>query len=194
MKTNAKITNETQRKVIAESISATYALATINDLWEVLEQFEGKKILKVDGSKTKAFSEAVAPFIPHYDSELNTNGYDVKAKPHRMMIKASYHSIIWACSNATYFGDTFFNDGSLSGSDFSYYEYELYIGKVNDQNELILGDKEDLIKKLQTAVNLSYTKDIKPIQQQIIEAKKLINELEAKIPYYARKLGYYSSL
>jgi len=170
--------NKTQRRIIGESISATYALSVIDNLWDVLEAFKGKKIVKVDNTLTKAFKDAITPYLPPRGTSLDTNGYNVTAKPHRVNIHASYSSLVWEYGNATTFRK------AIGGDDFNYYDLTLYIGKIEEQ-KLIIGDsKADLIELLTKQQKLQF-EDVAKVQAEIEKLKTEIWELRGTIPHFA---------
>ena len=188
MKTNALIKHEVHRKIIAESISANYALKHLDSIYNVLELYTEKKAIKADGTLMKALKEALAEFMPRYDSNLDTIGHEVTAKPHHIAVQTSYESLIFKVGNATTFGQSFFESGEPSGSDFAYYDYDLYIGHIEKDNSLRLTDKEVIRARLHTTLALSW-RAISKQRDEIRELKKQIAELETNIPYFARKIS-----
>ena len=142
MKSNAIITNIVHRQIVAESISANYALKHLDSIYNVLELYTEKKAVKVDGTLVKALKDMLEEFMPSYKADLDTVGHKVTARPHHIAVQTSYSSLIFKVGNATTFGQSFFESGEQSSDDFSYYDYDLYIGKINDNNTLSLTNKE----------------------------------------------------
>ena len=190
MKSNAIITNIVHRQIIAESISANYALKNLDSIYSILELYTEKKAIKADGTLMKSLKEQLDKFIPSYKSDMDTVGHSVTARPHHIAVQTIYSSLIFKCGNATTFGQSFFSNGEQSSDDFSYYDYDLYIGKVNDNNTLSLTNKEIVRARLHDSLNLSWL-PIKKQRDEIRELKKKIAELETDLPYFARKISIY---
>ena len=188
MKSNAIITNIVHRQIVAESISANYALKHLDSIYNVLELYTEKKAVKADGTLVKALKDMLEEFMPSYKADLDTAGHKVTARPHHIAVQTSYSSLIFKVGNATTFGQSYFESGEQSSDDFSYYDYDLYIGKINDNNTLSLTNKEIVRARLHDSLNLSW-RAIKKQRHDIRELKKQIAELEKDLPYFARKIS-----
>lgn len=182
------IKNETHRQLTANYLSATCGLIMLDSLHSTLKEFEGKKVIKVDGTLTKVFHTAMQPYTVN---ELNTEGMDlVGAKPSLNRVSLEYKSlylklgtrITWRVYEEPHKSD-----------DMAYYDYDLFIAKINDSNELVLIDKDSITTQLTNDRAVKWS-TVKRQQQKIIDAYKLIAELETTVPYYARKVTKFSSL
>ena len=191
--TTARITNITQRKFIAQQITANIALSNINDIHEAMTQFATKKAFKVDGSKTKNLAIALKEHLPIYEEDKGypdfpIYGYDIdKVRNHHTNISLSYKSIYYRVSIACYFGNEYFDEAMTrhSSSDFIYFETDLCIGSLNDDNSIELRPLIDLQEQLTklTSQNYSYISDT---QKEILQLKEKIEALKNTIPYYAK--------
>jgi len=80
------------REYNKRDILSKWALTRIGDIYEVLEAFKGKKMFRVDGSRTKAFDEALAPLMLNQITK-NVKRGDANYRMQNISIRTSYSSL-----------------------------------------------------------------------------------------------------
>lgn len=175
--------NNIKRKVEANKIAAIYAKEYINNVNEVLKEFEGKKVIKADGYFTKAFNDRLRELYPAKETKV-ING--LKVKPHNFRLELVHRWLYIKSSVAVTFGKR--SDGL---DDFIYFDETYYVGQVED-NKLLYSKSaiKDALIECDKDAALNY-EDIKAKRLEIIEHLKAIYELEKDLPDYAVKVSKY---
>jgi hypothetical protein len=160
------------------------ATMVLRDLGRTLKEFNGKKIVKVDGQLTKKFREAIN--LDKLPTNLITmfDGQQVEAKPNAFRVATEYKSLyLKARVYATFDGD-----------NITYEQLDLYIGKINENNELIY-EEEFLLNAIKSAEELiAYSVDeVKATRAKMIALAKEIEALADTLPYCARKVSTFST-
>ena len=168
------IATSIRRQFDAEKQIANFALAYIPELLETLKAFEGKKVIKVDGSKIKNLADKIKALnLKHLDGD----------KGKRVWIDQSYKSIVVRFDFWVSFGTT------KSGlSDGNYYKIDVYVGALESDTGGILKEVYSPEKALTRIKNIKALK-WSNISKTIIKAEKLKVAFESennKLPYYAR--------
>jgi len=162
-----------EREIIAEKIISTEYLKVADKLIDLLESYKGKKVFKVNGHKTQAFTELLAPIQEelggHKGNRTSDNGYTIRPRIYFELIHKSLYI------NLNYWV-TFGKD------DGKYYEMQSYIGKLEDFQHLTETNRD--FSKFFKALQISY-QQVKSVKTQIETLKDQIKILEKNIPYYA---------
>ena len=172
MRTTAEIKDPIVRQVMAERVVAKDAIKLSNNIKPILEDFQGKKIYRADGNKTKAFQDAL-----HINMDL------FRDRHQRVFIERSYRSLYLTLSYWITFGKHLDSRGEYSHDDGAYYDIQVYLGEVSEDNKLTKIDisQEALQAKVDADLNhiLQTREEIKQLQEKM-------NNLNSTIPYYAR--------
>ena len=198
MRTTAKITNGLHRQILSEVICANYARNNLEDIRAVITKMSGKKCFKVDGAMTAVFKNELKSVMPQYNKETGYPTLDtssclqpllhddiIVARHHHTSLNLQYKSLYLKVSVAVTFGTTISHIEEHTSDDFIYFDYDLFIANLVNDNELELKDDTPSRAKVATSLALNYD-TIKEHRANIEALKKQIDEHNKHLPYYAR--------
>ncbi len=164
--------NEVERRVTAEKKVARFGKKYLAVLNPLLKEFENKKIFRVDGSRTKEFSNRLAILAENFNL---TNG-------ERVWVERSYKSLQVRFNFWVEFGVR--GDGL---SDGAYYELYAYLGRLGD-SQLILEEvypEDKSGAQLDRALEVRYA-HVRSVRNKVEVLEKKIRDLHSTIPFYAK--------
>jgi len=193
MRTTAKITNNIQRKVIADQLSARYASMIIDEVMQLFKEFNGTKIVKVDGSYTKKFNDRLKAIFPTRTANITRVSEEegtIIAKPHNFRLDLAHKSLYIKANIAVSFGKSL-NDAD----DFIYNDFNVYVGAINDNNELVYDEEifKKAMKYIHETIAIDY-EEIKAKRLELIELARRAEAIKQTMPYYARKVNHYDTV
>lgn len=162
-----------ERKMYGDKIIAMDLLSILDQLEEVVNKFNGAKCFKVDGSKTKAFNDAIKAVL----YPLNNDGK-------RVYFNTLHISSYLSFSNWMTFET--FTDNPYKSDDGQYIENDFYFGKKEGQIWSVSPDwKDSILAKCGSLIALDYADTMARLKQveELIKTAKNIND---NLPYYAR--------
>ena len=174
-----------KREYDKRDLLSRYWLTQLDPIMDIIEGFQGKKMFKVDGGKTKAFTDALAPINTRPTKRLETD--NIIMHIHSIGIQAGYSGLEVKIQATTKYTDRDQSNG--------YFDIQMRLGQFKplsigqyDKNDLDLRDREDLRHTLEaypqgnrgdnTLQNMLNKHD------KLEELNRQIEVLKGTMPYY----------
>jgi hypothetical protein len=167
------IKGEINRKIYGDKLIAEDMGFILDELERVLTLFNGKKCFKVDGSKTKAFSDALTPVFSVF-----------KEQSKRVYFNTQYSSLYVHFS----YGITWESyEDKYKSNDFSYVDVDFYLGKRDENGILnVSPDMFQQVREKYLALLSVHPAEVASKLRDIKELIKQAKEINDALPYYAR--------
>ncbi len=173
MKAIELIKGEINRKIYGDKLIANDMKLIIDELETVLNSFNGKKCFKVDGSKTKAFNDALTPIFAVFKEQSQRVYFNTQYSA--LYVHFSY-GISWESYEDKYKSD-----------DFSYVDFDFYLGKRDDNG--ILNVTPDMFTQVREKCEMLLSVHPDEVASKLRDIKELVKQakqINDALPYYAR--------